>query len=121
MYTTKIVEIGPLVEDFAEEFLLILFGPEAMAELRDICAIHESTDTPKTVIQKGGRLTIGDQEYHILEVGEEVNPNFESLGHISIYFRDGENNEILPGAILVEPKVFPKLQVGEEIIFEELS
>lgn len=117
MYKTKIVEIGSLVEDFSEEFLLILFGPEAMAELRDICVIHESTDTPKTVLEKGGRLTIGDQEYNILEVGEEANSNFESLGHISIYFRNDENNEILPGAILVEPKIFPNLNVGDDIQF----
>lgn len=118
MYKTKIVEIGSIVEDFAEEFLVVLFGPAAMAELRDICVIHESAEEPKEAIKKGGRLTIGDQEYHILEVGEEANPNFESLGHISIYFRDGENNEILPGAILVEPKIFPKLNVGDEIVFE---
>ncbi|MGG5373161.1 PTS glucitol/sorbitol transporter subunit IIA [Enterococcus sp. AZ196] len=118
MYKTKIVEIGSIVEDFAEEFLLILFGPQATAELRDICVIHEGADAPKNVIQKNGRLTIGEQEYHILEVGEEANPNFETLGHISLYFRDGENNEILPGAILVEPKVFPTLAVGDEISFE---
>ncbi|MFR6675343.1 MAG: PTS glucitol/sorbitol transporter subunit IIA [Enterococcus avium] len=118
MYKTKIIEIGPIVEDFAEEFLLVLFGPQAMAELRDICVIHESSEEPKDVIQKNGRLTIGEQEYRILDVGEEANPNFETLGHISIYFRDGENNEILPGAILVEPKVFPVLTVGDEISFE---
>lgn len=118
MYKTKIVEIGPIVEDFAEEFLLVLFGPQATAELRDICVIHESSDGPKGVIQKNSRLIIGNQEYHILDVGNEANSNFESLGHISIYFRDGENNEILPGAILVEPRVFPILAVGDEIIFE---
>lgn len=118
MYKTKIIEIGPIVEDFAEEFLLVLFGPEAMAELRDICVIHESADIPENVLKKDGCLMIGNQEYHILEVGDEANPNFESLGHISIYFRDGKNNEILPGAILVEPKVFPALAVGDEIVFE---
>lgn len=47
MYKTKIIEIGPIVEDFAEEFLLVLFGPQAMAELRDICVIHESSEEPK--------------------------------------------------------------------------
>lgn len=117
MHKTKIVEIGPIVEDFAEEFLLILFGPEATAELRDICVIHESIDDPKDVIKKNGKLTIGEQEYRVLEVGDEANPNFESLGHISIYFRDGENNEILPGAILVEPKIFPSVALGDEIVF----
>lgn len=117
MHQTKITEIGPIVEDFAEEFLLVLFGPEAMAELRDICVIHETDQRPADALRKGGRLTIGTQEYTILEVGSEANPNYQALGHISIYFRDSENNEILPGAILVEPKVFPKLKVGDFITF----
>lgn len=82
MYKTKIVEIGPIVEDFAEEFLLVLFGPQAMAELRDICVIHESSDEPKNVIQKNGRLTIGSQEYHILDV---VMRPIQTLNHWGIF------------------------------------
>lgn len=117
MHQTKITEIGSIVEDFAEEFLLVLFGPEATAELRDICVIHETDQRPADALKKGGKLIIGSQEYTILEVGSEANPNYQALGHISIYFRDGANNEILPGAILVEPKVFPKLQVGDVITF----
>lgn len=117
MHQTTITEIGPIVADFAEEFLLVLFGPEAMAELRDICVIHETDQRPAEALKKGGKLTIGTQEYTILEVGSEANPNYQELGHISIYFRDSENNEILPGAILVEPKIFPKLEVGDIITF----
>ncbi|MDA9461442.1 PTS system, glucitol, sorbitol-specific IIA component [Enterococcus mundtii 3F] len=118
MHKTKITEIGHIVEDFAEEFLLVLFGPEAPPELRDICVIHENVSKPENVLRKNGTLTIGQNKYRILEVGSEANANYESLGHISIYFRETENNEILPGAILVEPKVFPTLGLGDEITIE---
>ncbi|WP_375060629.1 PTS glucitol/sorbitol transporter subunit IIA [Enterococcus mundtii] len=73
---------------------------------------------PENVLRKNGALTIGQNKYRILEVGSEANANYESLGHISIYFRETENNEILPGAILVEPKVFPTLGLGDEITIE---
>lgn len=52
MHQTKITEIGSIVEDFAEEFLLVLFGPEATAELRDICVIHETDQRPADALKK---------------------------------------------------------------------
>ena len=90
MHTTKIVEVGSLVEEFATEYLMILFGQQIPPELKDICVVHDS----------------------------EANHNFETLGHISIYFRIGEN-EVLPGAIVVEPQVFQKFAIGDTIRFGE--
>jgi PTS system glucitol/sorbitol-specific IIA component len=60
------------------------------------------------------KLQLGEATYTIKKVGSAANQNFNELGHISIYFRDGEN-EILPGAILVEPGAYPKLTVGDII------
>lgn len=117
MFKTTITEIGSMVPDFKEELLLILFGPKATSELKDISVIHESNETPLNVIKEGGLLTIGNQEYKIKTVGSEANKNWEDLGHISIYFRQGEN-EVLPGAIIVEPKNFPELSVGDIISFQ---
>ncbi len=47
MVKTKIVEIGSMVPAFEEERLIILFGPKATAELRDISVIHEVQEQPK--------------------------------------------------------------------------
>ncbi|GMA09325.1 PTS sorbitol transporter subunit IIA [Tetragenococcus halophilus subsp. flandriensis] len=114
MYQTKITEIGNLVEEFREEVLLVLFGPKVPPELKDISVIHESNKEPKDIFTQNGKIKIGNQVYTITKVGTEANKNFESLGHISIYFREGEN-EVLPGAINVTPQVFPELQVGNTI------
>ncbi|MBF2545618.1 PTS glucitol/sorbitol transporter subunit IIA [Listeria seeligeri] len=116
MTKSKIIEIGPLVPAFEEEKIVILFGPTATNELREISVIHELEELPNNAIQKGNKLTIGQQEYRIEEVGTEANKNLEELGHISIYFRSGEN-EVLPGAIVVSPEIFPTLAIGDTVHF----
>lgn len=116
MYKTTITEIGDLVADFKEERLMILFGPQATPELRLISVIHDHEDEQKEVIVKGGKLTIAGKEYTITEVGSAANANFDELGHVSIYFRSGEN-EVLPGAIIVEPNEWPDFEAGDEICF----
>lgn len=116
MYQTKVSEIGELVPAFQEESLLILFGPMATAELRSICLIHDHDSAEKNVIRVGGELTIDDKKYTITKVGSAANANFDELGHVSIYFRDGEN-EVLPGAIIVEPNEWPAFAVGSTITF----
>ncbi|MGX7197837.1 PTS glucitol/sorbitol transporter subunit IIA [Enterococcus olivae] len=116
MLKSKVQEIGELVSAFEEEMLMILFGPEATEELKSICVIHEFEEQPENVLKAGTKIEMGGQTYTVTQVGDAANQNFEELGHISIYFRTGEN-EILPGAILAEPEIFPDIQIGETIKF----
>lgn len=117
MLKSKVTEIGELVPAFEEEKLMILFGPTATKELRSISVIHEFQGVPsKELLKVGGKIQLGGNEYTVTKVGDTANKNFEELGHVSIYFRTGEN-EILPGAILVEPEAFPVVEAGEEITF----
>ncbi|EGC3018110.1 PTS glucitol/sorbitol transporter subunit IIA [Listeria monocytogenes] len=116
MAISKIMEIGPLVPAFEEEKIVILFGPTATNELREISVIHEFQDVPNNALTKGNTLLIGEQEYIIEEVGSDANKNLEELGHISVYFRSGQN-EVLPGAVVVSPEVFPTMKIGDSIQF----
>ncbi|EAC5222528.1 PTS sorbitol transporter subunit IIA [Listeria monocytogenes] len=116
MTISKIMEIGPLVPAFEEEKIVILFGPTATNELREISVIHEFQDVPNNALTKGNTLLIGEQEYIIEEVGSDANKNLEELGHISVYFRSGQN-EVLPGAVVVSPEVFPSMTIGDSIQF----
>jgi glucitol/sorbitol PTS system EIIA component len=115
---SKIVEIGELVPSFAEEMVLILFGPTATAELKSISVIHEFVTKPNIVLKAGTKFMVGNenQTYTITQVGAAANKNFTELGHISIYF-SMDKNEILPGAILAEPKIYPTLNQGDTIRF----
>lgn len=115
MYTAKVTEIGPLVESFLDENMLVLFGPTAPAELRDICAVHDAAPTEESPLVKGGRLRIDDQEYEIVDFGEAANTNLAGLGHIAIVF-DGAG-ELLPGSVIVSPSNRPVVTVGSQISF----
>lgn len=114
MYTAKIIDIGELVPAFEEENLVILFGPNVPDELKSICVIHEELTAEENPLKPGGHISFGNDSYEIVDVGNLANKNFEELGHISVYFREGDN-EILPGAIQVKPAKFPTLSVGDEI------
>lgn len=116
MAYSVITEIGPIVADFKEEMVIILFGPMATPDLKEICVIHEFNEKPTNSLTAGNTLKLGNHQYTIKHVGEEANKNFVELGHVSIYFKMNES-DLLPGAILVEPEYFPELNIGDEIHF----
>jgi len=118
MFQTKIIEIGPLVQEFQEEDLVILFGTSAPPELKEISVIHEiEKGEPEEILAEGGTLEFGNKVYKIEKVGDLANKNFEELGHLSIYFKDDTSAELLPGAILVTPGEYPELNVHDVIKF----
>ncbi|WP_419893314.1 PTS glucitol/sorbitol transporter subunit IIA [Oceanobacillus kimchii] len=118
MYTSFVKEVGSLALAFEEDKVVILFGPEAPQELRDVSIIHEvnqeDNDAP---IKNGGELQIDDQIYKVTAVGTSANKNLKELGHISIYFSE-PNEEILPGAVFVSPSKYPKLDKNSKIVFK---
>lgn len=118
-YNTNIIEVGPMVPAFEEEMLIVLFGPNAPDALREISVIHEAEDdSQKVAIQPGSKMELGESVYTVVDVGSQAVANFEELGHISIYFKT-EMDELLPGAIQVEPEIFPRVDLGQTIRFYE--
>lgn len=117
MSRSVITDIGAIVPEFEEEKVIILFGPMATPDLREICVIHEFHKKPNQTLIEGKEFMLGKHKYIIKQVGSEANKNFEELGHISIYFKQSDS-DILPGAIAVQPDVFPKLNIGDNICFD---
>jgi PTS system glucitol/sorbitol-specific IIA component len=118
MYRSQVKEVGILTPSFAEDKVLVLFGPEAPQEIKDIALIHEvledSSDEP---IKVGGKFQIDDQEFTITAVGNAANKNLKELGHISIYF--SENHEdVLPGAVFATPSTFPEFNETSMLTFK---
>ncbi|GEM02711.1 PTS system, glucitol/sorbitol-specific IIA component [Halolactibacillus halophilus] len=113
----KVTNIGEMVEAFAEENLIILFGPQATSELMSISVMHEFLNEPgEHVIRKGTKIQINDEVFTVTDFGSAANSNFKTLGHISIYFKESID-ELLPGAILVEPAGAPDIKEGDLIEF----
>lgn len=121
-YSTKIVGIGGEVDKFKTlvKMLVIFDDSMVLPELRDFSVLH-SGNKITDVIKPGDVLRIADSEFKILRVGNEVNTNIKSLGHIVIKFND-DRDDLLEGSIHVEDKPIPKFRIGDEIsIFEGSS
>ena len=120
-YTTKIVGIGGEVAKFTSlvKMLVIFDDSMVLPELRDFSVLH-SGNKLTDVIKPGDILQIAESKFKILRVGNEVNNNIKSLGHIVIKFND-DKEELLEGSVHVEDKPIPQLRVGDEIAIYEAS
>ena len=118
-YSTKIVGIGGEVSKFTSlvKMLVIFDDSMVLPELRDFSVLH-SGNKLIDVIKPGDILQIAGSEFKILSVGNEVNSNIKSLGHIVIKFND-DKDELLEGSIHVEDKPIPKIRIGDEIAIVE--
>ncbi len=118
MYKSVVKQVGPLALAFEEEKVIILFGPQAPDELKEVSIIHEAdekvNDEP---IKEGGKFIVDDQEYTVTAVGSSANNNLKELGHISVYFSE-PSDDVLPGAIFATPSKFPSFKDGSVIEFK---
>ena len=109
---TKVISVGPEVQDLLAVGCLIMFNSTAPAELKEVAAIHEKDSDEKDVLHVGGKFKISGREYTIDFVGNEANDNFNELGHLSVYFNnEDEVMDKLPGAIFVSSK--DKVNISE--------
>ena len=120
-YSTKIVGIGGEVAKFTSlvKMLVIFDDSMVLPELREFTVLH-SGNKLTDVIKPGDVLKVADSEFKILSVGNEVNNNIKSLGHIVIKFND-DKDDLLEGSIHVEDKPIPKFRIGDEIAILEAS
>lgn len=113
VYYTNVTNVGPMVQEFLGDGMMILFKEGAPDELRDYCVLHDENRLVAN-IQVGHWLLIGNMEYKVTAVGSAVNENLGSLGHITIAFNGSEEAD-LPGTLCVETSdVEPRLE-GETI------
>ena len=121
MYTSKVVDIGPLVEDLASEgCFLIVFNENAPAALAEMAVLHTIHDVEKD-IRVGDTVVFGDHSYKVTAVGDEANHTFKTMGHCSMKFT-GLSEVELPGQIELDGGgVVPEVKAGDafEIRFQD--
>ena len=116
IYTTEVTKLGESVGEFLEQGMLITFKDNAPQELAEYCILH-SENNLRQDIQVGDTLTIGEESYKITAVGDAVNKNLSSLGHITLRF-DGSIEADLPGTLCLEEKSLKEINVGDKIKIE---
>lgn len=112
-YSTKVVDIGAEAQDFKSVNMLIFFGNEAPDALRSSCFIIDVKPLNEN-IKVDQILQIGNDNYKITAVGNEVNRNLQNLGHMAVKFT-GDSTAEMPGSIYVEKGNFPNISKGTEV------
>ncbi|MDO4814599.1 MAG: PTS glucitol/sorbitol transporter subunit IIA [Gemella sp.] len=115
IYENVIKNKGDLVGEFGSA-MFITFGDSAPDTLKDYCYSIDVKETSGR-IAVGQYLNIDGEKFEILKVGEIAEQNLVSLGHLTVNFDGGE--EVLPGAISVDAKDCPKLDIGTVLKIEE--
>jgi PTS system glucitol/sorbitol-specific IIA component len=116
-YEAKVVEIGPLVDEFIEAGVLVLFEMGAPPELAEFSILHEHGSL-KEEVTAGDIILIDDESFWVTAVGEVANQNLANLGHLIIKF-NGLTEPELPGDVCVETKPLPSISIGTEIRIQE--
>ncbi|MBA4601005.1 PTS glucitol/sorbitol transporter subunit IIA [Thermoactinomyces mirandus] len=90
--------------------MVILFGKEAPNDLKDFCYIIDIVDLEDN-IQAGQKLYIDNKIFEITSVGNIVQRNLKTLGHITMRF-DGSTIPKLPGTLYLENKEIPDINLN---------
>jgi len=109
-YHMRVVEIGPLVEEFVQAGILVFFQVGAPPELAEFSILHEPSDS-FTDVEPGDIVAIDGNRFRVTAVGEVANKNIRDLGHL-IMKANGRSEPELPGDVCVEEKDLPPIEVG---------
>ncbi|MBN2908910.1 PTS glucitol/sorbitol transporter subunit IIA [Polycladomyces sp. WAk] len=110
IYYTVITGIGPMAEQFLDEKMMILFKDNAPEDLAEYCFLHQVNELSES-IQAGDVLKLDDVEYLVTAVGDAVNQNLASLGHITLKFTGSEEAD-LPGNLVLEDREIAEVKIG---------
>jgi len=113
LYVTEVVAVGPLVAEFTQAGVLVLFGQQAPEELHDFSVLHRpSVELEGPAV--GDVVVIGDRELPVLAVGDVVAANLLQLGHLDLK-SDGNVVPTMPGDVCVAQGSLPEVAVGQSI------
>ncbi|HEY0222864.1 MAG TPA: PTS glucitol/sorbitol transporter subunit IIA [Lactovum miscens] len=109
IFEASVISVGSKAEEMiGEANMIILFGEEAPNDLAEYCYKISNKNLIGT-ISPGGEIVIDGTHILITSVGDIVEKNLVSLGHITISM-DGNTQKTLPGMLHVEKGIVTKIQ-----------
>lgn len=113
LYTTEVVAVGALVEEFVQAGVLVLFGEQAPTELHEFSVLHRPSVAEEGPAV-GDIVDIDGTELPVLAVGEVVAGNLLNIGHLDLK-ADGNTEPAMPGDLCVPQGSLPHIAVGQTI------
>ena len=100
-----------------QEPLIILFDNSATEELKKFSVIQEFELTNTKEINVGNTLSFDHQEYTITHVGPLANEHLTAMGHVTVVFKEIEDDHQLVNALYVSPHTLPVIKEGTVITY----
>ncbi|ANK60064.1 PTS glucitol/sorbitol transporter subunit IIA [Loigolactobacillus backii] len=105
----------------AEDPLVILFDQDATAALKKVAIIQKFSSLAQMQqvhLTQGDKLLIDDNSYTVEFVGEVVNTNLVTIGHVALIFTPVPNEDRLGNGVYLTPAKKPEFKVGTKIIYQ---
>ncbi len=112
-YRASVQSIGEMAAEFAEEGILVFFGPDAPEELHEFAIITEAAALASP-LEVGDEIQFDDVAFEILCVGPVANDNLANLGHLVVKF-NGLTEPELPGDVGLPKVAAPRLEAGSTV------
>lgn len=112
-YEAHVTAVGPLVAEFIDSQILVLFRQGAPEELAEFSILHDG-ETLHAPVAPGDVIVLDGEEFSVLAVGDVANTNLASLGHLVMKF-NGETTPEMPGDVCIEVRPIPPLHVGSRL------
>ncbi|WP_029215010.1 PTS glucitol/sorbitol transporter subunit IIA [Kallotenue papyrolyticum] len=110
IYELTVTAIGPLVAEFTEAGIWVLFHESVPEELAEFAILHRAAP-PRAPLAPGHTLQIEQDQYRITAVGAVANHNLRELGHL-VLKANGATEAELPGDVCVEARPLPQPRIG---------
>ena len=122
LYQSTITGIGDKVAELLNGNMIVLFCDLVPEEMQEICVLHKFVKPPHYNFRKGDIIQIGDQEFVMEIVGDEVMHTFKGMGHLTIRYTSDVTEEIplLPGFVLAKFDSRPVIKVGDPLIISRI-
>ena len=112
-YEARVTGIGPLVAEFSDSHILVLFREGAPEELAEFSILHDGV-VLHAPLTPGDTIALDDTTFGVLAVGDVANSNLANLGHLVMKF-NGETAPEMPGDVCIEARPIPPLQIGSRL------
>lgn len=116
MIKMKVSSVGAKALN-SDDQLIILFGEKVSDRLKEVSVIQKIEQVDSYQIKKGMKLTIDDQSYDIVYVGELVQNNLKTVHHTVFDFEDVPDNP-RGNAIYLGKHQLPVITAGSQITIE---
>ncbi len=117
IYETTITSIGKCAADFLVQDMMVTFLDNCPLDFKEFCYLHNQNLLFEE-IRVDDTFYIEGTKFQVLGLGQVVNENLVSLGHITISFIDIVPSQKMGGTLYVKKGPQVNLSVGSKMIIK---